>query len=152
VKSKSVSERFWSKVDAGSFGSCWLWKAARNAEGRAMFHLGDRMHNASRIAWSLHNGLEFPEGKYACHSCDNPLCVNPHHIWPGSPSENSKDAEKKGRVKIPKFARNRGLTHCKWGHEFSLENTYIERDGSRACRKCDRKYAREAYIRKKRAS
>lgn len=139
------AERFWKKVDRRSPEECWPWRATKNGEGRAMFYLEHRMHNAGRIAWALHNAQEFPAGKYACHTCDNPACVNPHHIWPGTPRENVVDAVIKGRIKVPSCARNRDITRCKWGHEFTPENTHKEPDGSRACRQCDRRRSRESY-------
>lgn len=56
---------------------------------------------AARIAWSLFRGIPFPEDKLACHSCDNPSCVNPEHVWPGTHKDNMQDALLKGRLKIP---------------------------------------------------
>jgi hypothetical protein len=54
---------------------------------------------ATQIAWEIDNGKPFPAGMMACHTCDNPGCVNPFHIWPGTMSENIRAAVVKGRHK-----------------------------------------------------
>lgn len=99
------AERFWSKVDKRGPNECWPWLACRNGkDGYGQFILKGRgpgrLGFAHRIAWELHHGRSFPEGKQACHSCDNRWCVNPTHIWPGTGSENMRDAYQKGRLKL----------------------------------------------------
>jgi hypothetical protein len=72
-----------------------------------------------------------------CHRCDNPVCVNPDHLFDGSQLENLLDCVRKGRHK------GKSQTHCKHGHEFTPENTYLWKN-HRHCRTCMRQRGRSA--------
>jgi hypothetical protein len=133
---KTIPERFWSRVDRRGADECWPWTGA-NSRGYGQFYVDGRNRRATQVSWEMHNGAPFPDGKMACHSCDNPACVNPRHIWPGTMSDNINDCVRKGRHVSPNVPWNAGLTHCKRGHEFTAENTYW-RKGIRSCRKCIR--------------
>jgi hypothetical protein len=98
----SVSEkflaRFWSKVDVRSPEECWEWQASRTGHGYGQFCLRKGMPmTASRIVMGLTIGRPLAQGEVACHACDNPPCVNPAHIFPGTQSDNAKDCVRKGR-------------------------------------------------------
>jgi hypothetical protein len=65
------------------------------------------------------------------HRCDNPICVNPNHLFLGTSADNAQDREAKGR------GGNSKKTHCPKGHPYDAENTYVRtRDGKRGCRIC----------------
>lgn len=128
-----LAARFWDKVaiDRG----CWLWTAGTR-HGYGAISEGGRgspMIMAHRFSWEFHFG-PIPDGLGVLHKCDNPPCVNPAHLFLGTQGDNMRDKAVKGRD----FARNRGITHCKHGHEFTPENTYIQphrrRRHCRACR------------------
>ena len=91
--------RFWAKVDMRSEDECWPWKAAprRKDEGYGAFYFEGRQQPASKIAWILTNGRPVPDGLVVCHSCDNPPCCNPNHLWVGTRIDNDKDRIAKGR-------------------------------------------------------
>jgi len=137
----SVSERFWAKAIVGYPDECWLWTGhiiGPHSPYGQFWHEG-RNRPAAKVAWELANDESFPEGKHACHHCDNPRCVNPAHIFPGTNQENMLDASRKGR--LPKQRKRR--THCKRGHAYDEANTYYAKDGSQQCRTCKRRRDRE---------
>lgn len=82
-----------------SLGRCWLWGGGVFKKGtkheRARLAWGGCDCHASRVAYEL---FKEPLGSlFACHSCDNALCVNPDHIWAGTAKDNACDCALKGR-------------------------------------------------------
>jgi hypothetical protein len=77
-------------------GDCWNWKAARFDSGYGAFrHIG-KQRRAHRVAWEFVRG-PVPDGLCVLHSCDNPKCVKPSHLWLGTFADNNKDKSQKGR-------------------------------------------------------
>lgn len=121
---------------------CWEWQGYRHKPPRNYGDMGYRGENwaTHRLAYHLNKG-PIPKGMVVMHSCDNPPCCNPDHLSLGTHLQNMADCRAKGRY----YYAN--LTHCKRGHEFNEENTYIIktpgiRFGLRACKICMRERGR----------
>jgi hypothetical protein len=124
--------RFWAKVSKAGPDECWLW-AGWAVRGRGMTSLGGKSHVAPRISKIIAERKWPQEGLSACHTCDEPGCVNPVHIWWGTAAENNRDASAKGRYVGRK---HKPATHCRNGHELTPEATRADARGSRVCRLC----------------
>lgn len=91
-------ERFFEKVVKTD--TCWKWIAgSRGKTGYGAFKINGKVIDAHRISYELHNGL-IPDGMHVCHTCDNRKCVNPNHLFLGSPKDNWRDGFYKGRIKL----------------------------------------------------
>lgn len=100
-----LEDRFFDKVDAtpgyGPNGDCHVWTGAKSSQGYGAIQVARSALPAHRVAWELANGRKIPDGMFIMHSCDNPPCVNPGHLSPGTPLENMLDKAKKGRGNAP---------------------------------------------------
>ena len=145
---RSVVERFWSKVEPAAADECWEWRASRNDRGYANFWDSTRMVKGHRFAYE-HMVADIPEGLTIDHLCRNRACVNPYHMEPVPQSVNSKrtpGALKSAGLKAYHAANPR--THCKWGHEFTEANTY-HYDSRRFCRMCTNERGYRAKAKKR---
>ena len=99
-KPRPIGERYWSKVQKGE--SCWPWRACRTKRGYGQILVGSRTDGtrhlayAHRVAYELTVG-PIPNGLCVLHTCDNPSCVNPSHLWLGTVADNNRDCNAKGR-------------------------------------------------------
>lgn len=86
---------FWERADVTD--GCWTWASTRNHEGYGVIRIASKMVRAHRVAYMLSVG-SIPDGQVIRHSCDNPSCVNPLHLAPGTYKQNSEDMIARCRV------------------------------------------------------
>lgn len=96
----SISEkdttRFWSHVDIRGDDECWEWKTSKFRGGYGQFKVNGRNIRASRLAYFIQHGVD-PLDAQVCHTCDNPPCCNPSHLFLGDNADNRNDSIAKGR-------------------------------------------------------
>jgi hypothetical protein len=85
--------RFWNKVDKTD--TCWIWTASKTKDGYGMFNVNGKIWLAHR--WIMHEQGHIVDKLEVCHSCDNPTCVNPDHLFVGTHQDNMKDLKDKKR-------------------------------------------------------
>lgn len=133
----TVEERFWQKVKGGLPSECWVWTASTDPSGYGMFCVSTG-RNMRAHAWAYRAARgAVPDGLHLDHLCENKRCVNPWHLEPVTPLENTRRGP---RSRIP---RTRGA--CLYGHPYDASApTYRGRDGSerRQCVTCNREYMR----------
>lgn len=95
-------KRFWSYVNKshgqGPKGTCWEWQRGRIQTGYGHFRARGRRCTTHRLAFLLTK--DYWPGLHVCHSCDNPPCCNPDHLFEGTPHDNRQDAMAKGRTTL----------------------------------------------------
>ncbi len=90
--------RFYSKVDrTPTPKGCHLWTAILDSKGYGQIKVDGKVEKAHRIAWELKNNGPIPDGQCVLHHCDNPICVNPDHLFPGTNADNVRDRDGKNR-------------------------------------------------------
>lgn len=96
----TVAERFDAKWISEPNTGCHLWASRRDRYGYGTFNIRYRRMSAHRVAWEMRNG-PIAHGLCVCHKCDTPACVNPDHLFLGTPADNNAYMRRKGRGTIP---------------------------------------------------
>jgi uncharacterized protein (DUF433 family) len=92
----TISDRFWAKVDRRGPDECWPWTGSREGGGYGRLRVKGRLVPATHIAYVIAHGHKRPEA-HVLHTCDNPPCCNPAHLFLGDPGVNARDRSAKGR-------------------------------------------------------
>ena len=117
-------------IEPVPFSGCWIWTGAINEKGygKSLSKLG--LTNTQRVHRIIYELLIGPiQAETLDHTCRVRCCVNPKHLEPMSNKENCLRGESEP-------AKNSRKTHCKRGHPFSPENTYLHRNQGRNCKTC----------------
>jgi len=88
--------RFWTRVIIRQPDDCWEWMEGKTWAGYGAVNTKQGQYKAHRLAWELSHG-PIPDGIFVLHTCDNPACCNPHHLFLGTQTDNMADMNQKGR-------------------------------------------------------
>ena len=91
----TVSPNFLGEIQDNG---CIIFQGAKDASGYGRYLKNGKSKSVTRAVLAKKLGCEIPTSMDACHTCDNPSCINPEHLWGGTRSQNSLDASKKGRT------------------------------------------------------
>lgn len=111
LPSPNTTERFWSNVDrSGGPDACWEWQGRRTWNGHGTLSVNGKTVTANRVAFAIASG-RWPKWN-ACHTCDNPPCCNPAHLFDASQASNLADMFAKGRQNHAKGERHGSAKLC----------------------------------------
>ena len=131
--SRTALARFEEKYEVDPETGCWNWTASLFAAGYGQFRFSPQ-RNGRAHTWAYEHFVgPLPDGLQIDHVCRNKRCVNPEHMEPVTAQVNVLRSDNACGLNARK-------THCKRGHEFTLENTYVFPDGRRSCRTCMREH------------
>jgi hypothetical protein len=126
----TLRERLLSKAVINWESGCWEWTAQRDPYGYGAIKVNGSKRGSHRVAFELIEG-PIATGLQLDHLCRVRHCINPAHLEPVTPRENTMRG-------VAPSAVNAAKTRCGHGHEFTPENTYTTPLGGRACRACQR--------------
>lgn len=101
----SLSERFWSKVSKKEENECWEWNGTKHISGYGILRVNGKNEYSHRIGYQIMIGT-ISKNLFVLHSCDNPSCCNPKHLWLGTYKDNSDDMIRKRRRRSDKGELN----------------------------------------------
>ena len=120
---------FKTKIDANG---CWIWQGAViKKSGYGSDYIESKSVTAHALSYTAFKG-EVPPGFYVCHRCDVPACVNPEHLFLGTPADNMKDCAQKGRQyrklsddDVRAIRAARGVTKADLGRRYGVSEVMV---------------------------
>ena len=131
----SVMDKILLRVSVDHVTGCWNWQGASTPSGYGKVWFDGRLIYTHRATCEAVHGVI--GGRQIDHLCRNTRCCNPDHLEAVTSRENIR----RGTSLAAYRARQ---SHCKRGHKFDAENTYLDNRGRRTCRKCSAFRARLA--------
>ena len=103
---RPIEDRFWEKVAIGNPNECWIWQGSFHSQGYGQLWHNELKRNigAHRVSMFIHTG-KLNDTLQVCHTCDNPSCVNPNHLYFGTTQDNAIDRETRLRGRHTKKYR-----------------------------------------------
>jgi len=98
---KNTEETFWNNINISSKDLCWEWIGKAGTNEYAQTRWNNIPILCHRKSYELFYGVDVPDDLEVCHTCDNPPCCNPYHLFLGTHQDNVDDRERKGRNKLP---------------------------------------------------
>jgi len=117
---KDFIKSFESKISPEPNTGCWLWlgNVLSKRNGYAVFtHRPTNiiMQRAHRISWKIYKNHNITQNDHVLHKCDNPICVNPDHLFIGDQIKNMEDMAMKNRhafgTKHPRYKHGKYIGH-----------------------------------------
>jgi hypothetical protein len=92
----AIKDALFAKADIQPASECWQWMGSTDKDGYGVFSYERKTLKAHRVALEL-SGVHVEKGQFVCHTCDNPKCINPAHLYVGTPQRNVADKVERQR-------------------------------------------------------
>jgi len=103
VLTKKRLRNFWARVKIKDKDECWEWQGCKDKKGYGQINLNYKTYRTHRLSYMIKHNLSYISGGMCVlHKCDNPVCVNPDHLWLGTNFDNVQDRHAKGRSSASK--------------------------------------------------